>query len=105
MPRPKFQKRQRRPPHPLMVFFKRLREEQGWSQTDVADAVKPTVTQSMISDLEAGVTQQPRLETIARLAEAFEHSIEVQVFDKDGELVFLWSRELCAQDNTNGDAS
>lgn len=103
MPRPKSQKRQRMPPQPLMVFFKQLREEYGWSQQDVANAIQPAVTQSMISDLEAGVTQHPRVETVTRLFEVFGHSVEIQVVDGNGELVFLWTRELHAQDTTVGD--
>jgi transcriptional regulator with XRE-family HTH domain len=82
------EQKRKRSPHPLMVFFKLLREELGWSQDQVAEQCG--VNQSMISDLEAGVTRYPRLETVAKMALGYRHQIQVHVLNEIGQVVYTW---------------
>ena len=85
--------RQKRVTHPLMKLFKRIREDLGWSQQDVADQIEGAGTQSMLSDLESGVTRFPRLETVARVFRAVGHVMEVRILDPSGAVVYVWFGE------------
>jgi transcriptional regulator with XRE-family HTH domain len=48
--------------------LKRMREEKGWTQRDLAKQAK--VTPGYIAQLEMGVRKNPSLETLKRLAKA-----------------------------------
>lgn len=59
------------PNKPVRIIPKRIaaaREERGWSQAQLARAVG--VSQPTISDLEAGITQEPKHSTIQKIASA-----------------------------------
>lgn len=93
MPRVKFVKKAKPVPHRLMAFFHQTRESEGWTQLAVAAELRAkghSGTQSMLSDLESGVTRSPRLDTAVHVFEAMNYRIRVQVFNEQDELVFTW---------------
>lgn len=49
--------------------IRRLRLRMGWTQRQLADCIKVEIPR--ISDLERGVTADPRLSTLRKLARAF----------------------------------
>ena len=64
-----------------MKTIRELREEQGWSQFEMA--IKAGVTPSTISNWERGVTE-PKVSQLRKLAELFGVSMDViQVSDRE----------------------
>ena len=49
-------------------MLRRMREEKGWTQRDLAKQAK--VTPGYVAQLEMGVRKNPSLETLKRLAKA-----------------------------------
>jgi transcriptional regulator with XRE-family HTH domain len=70
----------RSPPMPLPERVHQLRNEHGWSQAQLAEAVELHAAQ--IRRYEAG-TAQPTLDVIRRLARALNVSADLLIFDTD----------------------
>ena len=72
--------------------IKKLREEKGMTQDDLAE--KLNVTRQAVSNWENGKTQ-PDIETLTRLAEIFDVSVERIIYGKESkERVIHISRDV-----------
>jgi XRE family transcriptional regulator, master regulator for biofilm formation len=57
-------------PKRLSTVLKRMREEKGWTQRDLAKQAK--VTPGYVAQLEMGIRKNPSLEMLKRLAKALD---------------------------------
>lgn len=64
-------------------MIRELREKLGWTQTELAK--RSGVKQGVLSDIESGVTKNPRIDTMAALAAAMNVPIEALLKKGDQE--------------------